>query len=120
MNNINDSNKINKLNERIVNLNNQNEELNKKLKRFPFVLEENEQLMTIIISSLDHSFQYPMICKNTSTINDLEKELYKQYPELSYKENYFLCKGKLINKFETFESNNIQNGDILIINQKDD
>ena len=60
-----------------------------------------------------------MICKNTFIINDLEKELYKEYPEISETENYFMCKGNIINKFKTLESNHIKDGDVLILNQKE-
>jgi len=59
-----------------------------------------------------------MICKNTFTIKDLEKEFYKEYPEISETENYFMYKGKIVDRFKTFESNHIKNGDILILNQK--
>ena len=95
------------------------DDLNEKLKRFPFILEENEKLISIVISSINRRINFSMICKNTFTINDLEKELYKEYPEISETENYFMCKGNIINKFKTFESNHIKDGDILILNQKE-
>ena len=41
-----------------------------------------------------------MICKNTDTIHDLEKDLYKEYPDFSMSDNYFLCKGKVIKNFK--------------------
>jgi len=95
------------------------DDLNEKLKRFPFILEENEKLISSIISSINRRINFSMFCKNTFTINDLEKELYKEYPEISEAENYFMCKGNIINKFKTFESNHIKDGDILILNQKE-
>ena len=61
-----------------------------------------------------------MICKNTNTIHDLEKELYKEYPNYSTSDNFFLCKGKIINRFQSFESNGIKNGDVILLNQKSD
>ena len=63
---------------------------------------------------------YPMICKNTSKIHDLEEELYKEYPDFSYSENDFLFKGKIINKFQSFQSIGIKNGDVIILKQKND
>ena len=107
----NNHKEINKLYKKIV-------DLDKKLKRYPFVLEENEKLISIIISSISEEINYPMICKNTFTINDLEKELYKEYPEISETENYFMCKGNIINRLRTFESNHIKNGDLLMLMQK--
>ena len=94
-------------------------DLNEKIKRYPFILKENEKLISIIISSINKKINYSMICKNTFTINDLEKEIYKEYPEISGTENIFMFNGKIINREETFESNNIKNGDTLILNQKE-
>ena len=105
--------KINELYEKI-------EDLQEKLKRFPFILEKNEKLMSIIFSSVDQKIHYSIVCKNTDNINKLEGELYREYPQFSETDNYFMCKGKLLNKFHTFESNNIKNGDVIIVNQRDD
>ena len=108
---------INKLYKVIEELNKKNKNLEEKLKRFPFVLEENEKLITIIITSTDQTIHFPIACKNTSTFQDIEKELYKNFPDYSNGENAFLCKGRLINKFQTLEENNVKNGDILILNR---
>ena len=94
-------------------------ELNKKLKRYPINLEENEKLMSVIFTSVDQKAHYSIICKNTDTINKLEAELYNEYPEYSETENYFLCNGQVINKFKTFEVNHIKNGDTIVLNKKD-
>ena len=112
-NNTNDSNKI-------IQLYNKIEDLNEKLKRAPYILEKNEKLISVIFTSTDQTAHYSMICKNTDTIHDLEKDLYKEYPDFSMSDNYFLCKGKVINKFQTFESNKIKNGDVIILNQRID
>ena len=93
------------------------EELEEKLKRYPIILEKNENLMSIIFQSIDQEIKYSMICKNTDTINRLEEKLYEVFPIFSEKENFFLCKGKKLNKFKTFDFNNIKNGDIIILNQ---
>ena len=108
----NNKNEINKLYKKI-------NDLDEKFKRYPFILEENEKLISIIISSINQRINYSIICKNTFTINDLEKELYKEYPEISETENYFMCKGNIINRLKIFESYNIKNGDILVLNQKE-
>ena len=92
-------------------------ELKETIKRYPFILEKNESLISIIFYSMDQKVHYPMICKNTDTIHKLEDKLYKEYPELSERENYFLCKGTVLNKFTSFEKNKIKNGDIIVLNQ---
>ena len=95
------------------------DELNKKLKRYPINLEENEKLISVIFTSIDEKAHYSIICKNTDTINKLEAELYNEYPEYSETDNYFLCKGQVINKFKTLEVNHIKNGDIILLNKRD-
>ena len=103
--------------EEIKDLKNSINELKETIKRYPFILEENEHLMAIIFYSVDQKVHYPMICKNTDTINKLEGKLYEEYPNLTERENYFLCKGGVINKFKSFEKMKIKNGDIIILNQ---
>ena len=105
---------------KMIELENEIFDLKKKLKRYPYILEENEKLISIIFSSIDEKMNYPMICKNTSKIHDLEKELYKEYPDFSYSENDFLFKGKIIDKNQSFQSIGIKNGDIIILKQKND
>ena len=96
-------------------------DLNEKLKRFPFILEKNEKLMSVIFSSVNQQINYSIVCKNTDSIYKLEEELYKEYPDLFERRNYiFLSKGNLINKYQTFESNHIKNGDTIILNSNDD
>ena len=109
---LNNNQKINQLYKRI-------DELNKKLKRYPINLEENEKLMSIIFTSVDQNAHYSIVCKNTETIHKLEEELYKEYPEYRVTDNYFLSKGQIINKFDSFEMNHIKNGDTIILNKKD-
>ena len=94
-------------------------DLKEKIQRYPFVLEKNEKIMSIIFSSVNQKVNYSMVCKNTDTIHKLEEKLYEEYPYLSERENYFLCKGRLLNKFISFEKNNIKNGDIILLNQND-
>ena len=113
INNINEKNED--INEKINNLDKEIKDLKKILKRNPFILRKGEKLMSIIISSKDEKIHYSLPCKNNNTINDIEKELYKEFPEYSNTKNIFLYKGKIINKFETFQKNNIKNGDILIL-----
>ena len=84
-------------------------------------MEKNEKLMSIIFSSVDQKINYSVVCKNTDNIHKIEEELYKEYPNLLENKYYiFLCKGKIINRFQTFESNHIKNGDTIIMNSNED
>ena len=107
------------LNKKIKELEIKITDLNAKLKRYPYDLEENEKLISVIFSSVDQRTHYSLICKNTHSINNLEPELYKEYPDYSNSYYYFLCKGNWINKFETLENNHIKNGDVIILNKKE-
>ena len=118
-NNNQNNNETIELYKRIDELNKRIDELNKKLKRYPINLEENEKLMSVIFTSTDQKAHYSIICKNTDTIHNLENELYNEYPEYSETDNYFLCKGQVINKFKTLEVNHIKNGDIILLNKRD-
>lgn len=86
-----------------------------------FELAENEKLMTVIFVSLDQKIHYSMICKNTDLFSRLEIELYKveEYKEFKQTENYFIAKGKKVNRFETLEENGIKNSDIITLNKID-
>ena len=117
--NNNQNNNQNELNMKINKLYDEINNLNKKLKRYPINLEENEKLISIIFSSVDQNTHYSLICKNTDTIHRIEEQLYKEYPKYTETDNYFLCKGKILNKFHTFDMNNIKNGDVIILNQKE-
>jgi hypothetical protein len=94
-------------------------DLNEKLKRYPYDLEENEKLISVIFSSVDQKTHYSLVCKNTHSIYNLEAELYKEYPDYCNSDYYFLCKGKMINKFDSLETNHIKNGDVIILNKKE-
>ena len=92
------------------------DELNEKLKRYPFSLEEGEKIMTIVFTSVNQKINYSMICKNTDTINKLEEKLYEEYPKLSETNYYFICNGTMLNKFEKLEELKIKSGDIIVLN----
>ena len=94
--------------------------LNETLKRYPVILKENEKLISVIFTSSDQTMHYSMICKNTGTISDLEKKLYKKFPNFIDSDNIFLCKGTVINRNKSLESYKIKNGDVIVINKRDD
>ena len=112
-------NQLEQKDNKIKDLEDEIKDLKDQIKRYPFILGKNEYLMAIIFISLDQKVHHPMICKNTDTINEIEKKLYEKYPDLPKKENYFLCKGNNLNKFESLEKNNIKEGDIIFMNNND-
>ena len=115
----NQNNSIDYLIKKLKVTDNKISELEEKINRYPFILDKNETMISIIFSSVDKKINYSLICKNTDTIHRSEEKLYKEYPNLSETENYYLYKGKKINKFQSFEKNKIKNGDTIILNQND-
>ena len=83
--------------------------------RLLFDSPKNEKLMNITIKSGYQKIKYSLICKNTDKINDIEKMLYKKFPDFPKTENYFLCNGASIEKFKSLEENKIKDGDILLV-----
>jgi len=89
----------------------------KELKsKFPFELNKDEKLMTIIFTSQDQKIHYSLICKNTDKFNKVENMLYDEYPEYQESENYFTVNGNRVIKSKTIEQNNIKFSDIVILN----
>jgi len=89
----------------------------KELKsKFPFELNKDEKLMTIIFASQDQKIHYSLICKNTDKFNKVENMLYDEYPEYQESENYFTVNGNRVIKSKTIEQNNIKFSDIVILN----
>ena len=88
-----------------------------KLNRFPFELNENEKLLTVIFTTYDEIFYYSIICKNTERFNAIENKLYDVYSDYSNPENNFVFNGRKINKVKTLEQNGIKNNSIIILNK---
>ena len=113
--NINQNNQLENTNKILVKIN----DLNEKVKRLPFILGKNEKLMSVIFQSSNQRVNYSLVCKNTDTINKLEKELYKEFPNLFQKDLYYLSNGNNLDKYGSLEKNHIKNGDVILIIQND-
>ena len=60
---------------------------------------------------------YSIICKNTQKFTELEEKLYKEYPEYSKSNNYFIINGNRVNKTKSLDENKIRNNDIIILTE---
>ena len=76
-------------------------------------------MMSIIFTSSDQSFYYSIICKNTDIFINIEAKLYNEYKDYNSDQNYFLVKGKIVNKFKSLKDNNIHNSDIIILKKNE-
>ena len=107
-------------NEKIVELYGKIEDYREKLSRYPFELLKNEEIISVIFTSDDQKIHCSILCKNTETFNRIEERLYKEYPEYSMGDNYFVVNGRIVVKFQTLEENKIKNSDIIMLNQRKD
>jgi len=101
--NLNNNESLNKL---ILEKDKKIKELEIKLKRYPFELNEGEKLITII-------------CKNTEIFKIIEKKLYEDYKKYYDTQNYFTFNGKTVDKLKTLKENGIKNNDVIVINVYD-
>ena len=71
--------------------------------------------LVVTFISDDLSINYRCNCSRNDNFSRLEEKLYQEYPELSYKNIYFIVRGNLINRSLTIKENKINNGDRIII-----
>ena len=72
--------------------------------------------ISIVLIKPDQSFHNFLSCNLKDTFIFIENKLYQEFPELSNKDNYFLCNGiKITEKTKNLEELNIKNGDIITI-----
>ena len=74
------------------------------------------QMIGILIKSIDQKVQLPCAVHITDIFADIEKLLYKEFPELRFQNTYFTVKGNTIKRFLTIQENNIKNYDIILLN----
>ena len=96
------------------------DESKEKLSIYPFDILNNKKFLPAIFTSNDENLHHSIICRSIDIFNVIENRLYKEYPEYSENDNYFVVNGKIVNKEKTLEENNIKNSDIIILNRKKD
>jgi len=93
------------------------EQLKLKLSKFPFELSEKEELVSIIITTIDERVNSCFLCKNTDKFIKIEKEFYNKYPQYKNLDNYFTINGNKINPELSLDENKIKNNNIVIFYQ---
>ena len=121
-NNIND-NSLEKYNQYLMELNELNnlirlkdEEIKGLKKIFPFEINQEDKIMTVIFTTTEQKFFYPIICKNTDMLANLVSQLFKEYPDYKDSAVYFMCNGSIIKEYKTLDENKIKNRDIILLN----
>ena len=89
-------------------------ELTKEIKKSHFDLNENEKLMSIIISTEDKNTLYSIICKNTDKFIKIKEKFFKTFPKFGKLDNLFYLNGNEIIESKTLDENGIKNSDLII------
>ena len=103
----------NELKNEYIKLKNENKKLKEINSRYPFILLENEYILTLIIISKDEKVLTSLICKNTDEFSKVESRFYQEYPEYLQNKGYFKS-NNLINKNKSLEENKLKNNSIII------
>ena len=93
-------------------------ELENEIKKLEtYFLSPGEKLITVKFISVDQVINFSVTAKNNDKFSKLEDILYDKYPKYKDTKNYFLFKGKRINRNRTLEENKIKNNDVLTLNK---
>ena len=99
------------LSDRIIDLENQLKGLQPEISS-----TSSEESMTIKFSSSDEKIKdYEIKCKESDTFVDIEKKIYKDYPQYKDEEPTFKLNGKKIKRFKTIKENEIKDNDVINI-----
>ena len=91
-------------------------------KKLGFDLNKDDNLMIVTFTSTDQQIiNHSFICKNNLQFNLLENMIYNAYPRLreNSNSNFFLFRGKPVNRFKTLDENGIKNLDVITLSTID-
>ena len=79
-------------------------------------------LSTIVVHfiSVDQSVNFSWVCKPNDVFSNIEEKLYLEYPELKFKNLYFLANALMIKRSATLIENNIKDDNVILINTFDE
>ena len=93
-------------------------DLKNKLSNINLNLENKENLISIIISTVDEKVNFSVICKRTDKFKKIEEKFYIEYPEYKDKNNKFTLNGVKINSDKSLYENNIKmNSNIILFSR---
>ena len=90
-------------------------DLKNKLSNINLNLENKENLISIIISTVDEKVNFSVICKRTDKFKKIEEQFYIEYPEYKDKNNKFTLNGVKINSDKSLYENNIKMNSNIIL-----
>ena len=98
---------------------NEEKEKNKQFKNC-YKFSSKDKLISIEITSYFQDIEdFHIIAKDTELFSNIEKILYKFYPEYEKTNNFFLYGGATIDRNKTLKENNIDGNSQIIIKNND-
>ena len=114
-NNQMNNNEINKLNQIIMQKDNQIKELELKLQKNVKNKIYRDDIIVVNFMSTDQAINTGIACTADDTFAEVEEKLYQIYDEFRNTNNILLHKGNMILRFKKIKDNNIKNGDKIIV-----
>jgi len=78
---------------------------------------ENE--ISVMFFIPDQNIHYPIPCNESDGFSKIERKLFDEFPELKYKNIYYIANGNSVNQSLTLKQNKIKNGSTILINYID-
>ena len=118
------NNEIKKLNDEIVQKENQINKLklelqNEKNKNNKKIFDLNDIIAISFISTDQKINKYPISCFKTDRFAEIEEKLYQEFEEFRETNNTFIVNGTTVLRFKKMSENNIKNGDTIQLIQNE-
>ena len=118
------NNEIKKLNDEIIQKENQINKLklelqNEKNKNNKKLIYLNDILAINFISTDQKINKYPISCFKTDRFAEIEERLYQEFDEFRETNNTFIVNGTTVLRFKKMSENNIKNGDTIQLIQNE-
>ena len=118
------NNEIKKLNDEIVQKENQINKLklelqNEKNKNNKKIFDLDDIIAISFISTDQKINKYPISCFKTDRFAEIEEKLYQEFEEFRETNNTFIVNGTTVLRFKKMSENNIKNGDTIQLIQNE-
>ena len=81
-------------------------------------LKLGDKIIAVNFTSSDSKINFPIICKNNSPFSEIERILYKKYPDFAEndgEDNFFLANGIKMRRFKTMEENGFPGYGVVVM-----
>lgn len=85
-----------------------------EVSKFPFKISENENLIQLIIMTIDENIIFPILCKNTNKFIEVVNIFYEEYPQYHEYKGKFYNYNKILDENKTVKECELKNKDIII------